>query len=213
MLEPEAQSLQDRYEVKERRSEEQVLLYNAGEESLSKHGTQLEAIRAKCREFKVASFNNATLREEPERELSPENQQERQVERPLALLPYNHSVHRDVKRLVHQGILDRDSDAFQPAFELFDSTSAIECLEVASWPVHLLVTTDFARTVHAAVNQHLDAFLRPVHWVASVKNGNTVHCVVLSSYEAHALLPSIRQYKMITLHVYSPRVSMYMRTL
>ncbi len=213
LLETEAQTLQDRYGFGARRSEEQVLLYNVKDESLSKRETQLEAIRAKCREFELASFNNATLREEQERELSPENEQERQVERPLALAPHNHSVHRDVKRFVHQGTLDRDSDAFQPAFELFGDTSANECLEVETWPEHLLVTADFARTVHAAKNQYLDSFLRPVHWVASGKNGNTVDCVVLSPYEAHALLPFIRQHKKITLHVYSPRVSMSVRTL
>ena len=161
------------------------------EESLSKRKTQLDAIRAKCREFELASFNNAALREEQERELSPENEQERQVERPLALTPYNHNVHQDVKRFVHQGILDRDSDAFQPAFALFGKTSAIECLEAETWPVHLLVTADFARTVHASENQHLDSFLRSVHWVASGKNRNTIICVVLSPFEAHALLPSM----------------------
>ncbi len=213
LLETEARTLQDRYGFGARQSEEQVLLHNVEDESLSKRETQLEAIRAKCREFELASFNNATLREEQERELSPENEQERQVERPLALAPYNHSVHRDVKRFVHQGTLDRDSDAFQPAFELFGDTSANECLEVETWPEHLLVTADFARTVHAAKNQHLDSFLRPVHWVASAKNGNTVDCVVLSPYEAHKLLPFIRQHKIITLHVYSPRVSMSVRTL
>ncbi len=213
LLESEAQTLHDRYGFGARRSEEQVLLHDVEDESLSKRETQLEAIRAKCREFELASFNNATLREEQERELSPENEQERQVERPLALAPYNHSVHRDVKRFVHQGTLDRDSDAFQPAFELFGDTSANECLEVETWPEHLLVTADFARTVHAPKNQHLDSFLRPVHWVASAKNVNTVECVVLSPYEAHTLLPSIRQHKMITLHVYSPRVSISVRTL
>ena len=57
------------------------------------------------------------------------------------------------------------------------------------------------------------SFLRPVHWVASAKNVNTVECAVLSPYEAHTLLPSIRQHKMITLHVYSPRVSMSVRIL
>ena len=213
LLEAEAQTLQDRYGFGGQRSEEQVLLYDVEEESLSKRKTQLDAIRAKCREFELASFNDAALREEQERELSPENEQERQVERPLALTPYNHNVHQDVKRFVHQGILDRDSDAFQPAFALFGKTSAIECLEAEAWPVHLLVTADFARTVHASENQHLDSFLRPVHWVASGKNRNTINCVVLSPYEAHALLPSIRQHKMVTLHVYSPRVSLSMRSL
>ncbi len=212
-LEVESQSLQDRYGFGGRRSEEQLLSHNGGDESLSGRETEFAAIRAKCREFKMASFNNATLREEQERELSPENEQERQVERPLALTPYNHSLHRDVKRFVHQGILDRDSDAFQPAFELFGKTSAMECLEVEAWPAHLLVTADFARTVHASGNQHLDSFLRPVHWVVGGKGRNTVDWVVLSPFEAHELLPSIRQHKVVTLHVYSPRVSVSVRSL
>jgi len=169
LLEAEAQTLQDRYEFGGRRSEEQVLLQGVEEVALSKRETQVEAIRAKCREFGLISLNNATLREEQERELSPENEQERQVERPPALTPKNHSVHPDVKRFVHQGILDRFSDAFQPAFELFGNTSAIECLEKETWPVHLLITADFAQTVHASGNQLLDSFLRPVHWVASGK--------------------------------------------
>ena len=86
-LEIEAQSLHDRYGFRERRSEEQVLLHNGQEKSLSKRKTELNAMRAKCQEFELASFNNATLREEQERELSPENEQERQVERPSALTP------------------------------------------------------------------------------------------------------------------------------
>jgi len=118
-----------------------------------------------------------------------------------------------VKRFIHQGVLDRCSDAFQPAFELFGNTSASECLEIETWPAHLLVTADFARTVHASKNQRLDSFLRPVHWVASGKNRNALDCVVLSPYEAHELLPSIRQYNNVTLHVCSPHVSISVRTL
>jgi hypothetical protein len=57
-----------------------------------------------------------------------------------------------VKRFVHQRILDRCSDAFQPAFELFDNTSVIECLEKKTWPMHLLITTDFAQTIRASGN-------------------------------------------------------------
>ncbi len=130
LLEAEAQTLEDRYESEGRRSEEQVLLHNVKEKLIMKRETQLNAIRAKCREFELASFSNATLQKEQERELSPENEQERQVERPLALTPYSHSVHSDVKRFVDQDILDRDSNVFQPAFKLFENTSAIECLEM-----------------------------------------------------------------------------------
>ena len=213
LLEVEAQSLENRYSLGVRRSEERVLLHNGHDGPLSKRKTQMEAIRAKCREFELASFNNATLREEQERELSPENEQERQVERPLAFIPCSHSVHRDLKDFVHQGILDRDSNAFQPAFKLFSSTSARGRLEMEAWPVNLLITADFARTVHASRNDDLDSFLRPVHWIVSGKNGNRVECVVLSSFEAHELLPFIRQHNVVTLHVYSPRVSISGRTL
>ena len=113
-----------------------------------------------------------------------------------------------MRRFVHYRILDRDSEAFQPGFKIFCNTSAIKCLEGKTWPEDLLVTADFARTGHSSEKQHLNSFLRPVHWVASRKNGNAVNYVVLSPYKAHALLPSIRQQKMVTLHVYSPRVSM-----
>ena len=118
-----------------------------------------------------------------------------------------------MKYFVQQDILDRESDGFQPAFEHFNSTSAIECLKVQAWPADLLVTTDFARTLHATGKHDLDLFLRPVHWIASSRNRNVVYCVELSPFEVHVLLPSIRQYKAVTLHVYSSRVSMSVHTL
>ena len=213
LLEPEAQSLEDRYGLGGLRPEEQALLHDVNAESLSDRKTQVDAIRAKCRDFEVVSFDNAALREEQERELSPEVEQERQVERPAALPPCEHNVHRDVEHFVRKGVLDRKSDAFRPAFELFGNTSAADYFDVEKWPGQLLVTIDFAQTVHAPANQHLDSFLRPVHWIASRANGDMIDCVVLSPYEAHVLLPSIRQRKTVTLHVYSPRVNMSVRSI
>ena len=213
LLETEAQGLEDRYGLGSQSQEEKVLLHDLKEEPLSKRDAELEAMRAKCREFGLSTFSAATLREEQERELSPENEQERHVEHPPALAPCKHSIHRDLEHFVHYGILDHHSDAFQPAFELFNSTSAVECIEKSTWSSNLLVTADFARTVQASKDQFLDSFLRPVHWVASTKNRNAIDLVVLSPYEVHELLPSIRQHKAITLHVYSPRVSLSMGSL
>lgn len=213
LLEPEAQSLRDRYGFGERRFEESLLLSNLKDASLSKRETQIEAIRAKCREFELASFDSATLREEQERELSPENEQERQVERPLALKPHIHSVHRDLKLLVSKGILRHTSDAFKAAFQVFKDTTAKERFQAKAWPKNLLVSRDFARTVQAPFNQPLDVFLRPVHWIISRRDHNLVEAVVISPWEAHELLPSIRDQKIVTLHVYSPRVSKSVRTL
>lgn len=61
LLEVEAQSLENRYSLGVRRSEERLLLHNGRDGPLSQRKTQMEAIRAKCREFELASFNNATL--------------------------------------------------------------------------------------------------------------------------------------------------------
>ena len=87
-----------------------------------------------------------------------------------------------------------------------------------SWLTDLLVTTDFARTIKTSEDQYLDLFLRPVHWIAigrrernKQKNDKTVDCVVLSPHEANALLPLVRECKMVSLHVYSPRVSVSTR--
>ena len=77
----------------------------------------------------------------------------------------------------------------------------------------LLVTADFAQTVQASADELLDSFLRPVHWVVSCKRGDRIESVVLSPYEAQELLPSVRQYKHVILHVYSPRLSVSVRTL
>jgi hypothetical protein len=213
LLEPEAQSLQQRYGDEGTHHEEQVLLQNVTDPPLMIRKKQLDDIRAKCREFEVASFNTATLQEEQERELSPENEREQQVELPSASLPWRHCVREDVWRLTTNGVLNRSSDAFQPAFETLRSTTAVDHYESTAWPDDLLVTTDFAKTVQASDGQFLDSFLRPVHWIVSCKSGSAVECVVLSPYEAQELLPSIRKSRVVTLHVYSPRLSMSVRTL
>lgn len=213
LLEKEAQSLQERYGSEGTQREEQILLQNITEEPLKRHEKQLADIRAKCQEFGVGSFNTATLQEEQERELSPENEREQQVELPPAATPCEHRVHQDVRRLVTHGDFNRFSNAFQPAFDTLSNTTASNCYEENAWPGDLRVTTDFTQTVQASSHELLDSFLRPVHWVVSFKNGNRTDFVVLSPYEAQELLPSIRQHKQVILHVYSPRLSVSVRTL
>ncbi|KAI9890486.1 MAG: hypothetical protein M1814_003970 [Vezdaea aestivalis] len=207
MLEPEARSLQDRYGLKVRNSEETIILQDIEDESLITRRREIQAIRDKCQEFKITSFNSSALQEEQERELSPEIEQERQVERPVALKPHEHFIHPEVKRFVQRGLLDRRSNAFQAAFQLFNNTSAADKFEIEAWPKHLLVTTDFTKTVQVPGNQLLDSFLRPVHWVVSKSNSNGIDCVIISPFEAQGLLPLIREEKIVTLHMYSARTS------
>jgi hypothetical protein len=213
LLEKEAQSLQERYGFEGTQQDQQILLGNVVEESLMMREEQLADIRAKCREFAVASFSTAALQEEQERELSPENEREQQVELPPALKPCKHHVHKDIRQLITRGVLQRSSNAFRPAFGTLRNTTAFDCCEITAWPDDLLVTADFAQTVQASGDQLLDSFLRPVHWVVSCKKGDGIESVILSPYEAQELLPSIRQHKNVILHMYSPRLSVSVRTL
>ena len=174
---------------------------------------EVEAIPAKCKEFEVVTLQDATLQEEQERELSPENEQERQVERPSAYKPHQHHIHPHVKRLVERGILSLPSDVFQPAFGLFSKTSAARFLDTKSWPSHLLLTPDFARTIQHGPDAQLDEFLRPVHWIVSYRTRKQDYLVVLSPFEANELLPLVRRHKQVTLHIYSTRTGMSMPTL
>ncbi|MCJ1377147.1 hypothetical protein MMC17_000239 [Xylographa soralifera] len=71
ILEPEAQSLEQRYG----NCVSQELPTADDEGSVSRE-RQLRSIRARCQEFEGYSFDAATLQEEQERELSPENERE-----------------------------------------------------------------------------------------------------------------------------------------
>jgi hypothetical protein len=67
--------------------------------------------------------------------------------------------------------------------------------------------------IQAPRDQLLDSFLRLAHWLISRKNGDKVEIVIVSTYEAQELLPSIRQMKAVSLHVYAPHLSSSMRIL
>ena len=119
ILEPEAQSLEQRYGNCV--SQE---FPTADDEGFVSRERQLESIRARCQEFGGYSFDAATLQEEQEREISPENEREQQDERPRTCQPHKHSIREDVRQLVETGVLNRTSNAFKPVFQIFQKTTA-----------------------------------------------------------------------------------------
>jgi hypothetical protein len=211
LLEKEAQSLQERYGNEGPQHEEQILLHDL-EQPLMSRTQQLADIQAKCREFDVASFKTATLHEEQERKLSPEDEREQQVELLPPSTPRIHYIHPDVRLFISHSVLTRAADAFRPAFHTLRNTSANEYYE-SIWPEELIVTKDFAQTIQASTEQFLDSYLRPIHWIVSCKYGDNVNFVVLSPYEAQELLPTIREQQHVVLHVYAPRLNVSTRTL
>lgn len=222
ILEPEAQTLEERYGFDRHQVEERIIMHNAPDSQLPTYTTELESIRRKCREFGLASFTNATLQEEQERELQPEQEREQQVERPPLMKPAPHQLHPHVKDFVLTGKLSKPSNAFYPAFKTLLGTTAAAGFAAKLWPEDLVVTYDFAITISQTdfswlngtpTKQPIDSFMRPVHWVVSSRSVTGLQLVVMSPYEVNELMPLMREHKKVTLHVYSPRLSLSSRTL
>jgi hypothetical protein len=211
-LEKEAQSLEYRYRPKAKGQSAISELddWDMGNEIIAR-------IVARCRDFGAMNFGSATLQEEQERELSPEIEAERQIERPAQKEAEPHHIHPDLMRLVQHGHFDIQSTAFLPAFESLRTTSAITLYDLKQFPKDLLVTVDFARTVKLnSPSDRLDSYQRPVQWILSVPvayDSKTVRLIILSPFEANGLLPAIRQSSKVTLHVYSPRPTLGYRPL
>lgn len=108
-------------------------------------------IHEQCAEFRHLDVSNSKLQEEQERELSPEIQQERQIERPRKAEPQTHSLHKDVRRFVDTGEIIESSDAYMPEFAAFmDMRLGLKYPVVSEiGDCSGLVTKDFVRTIVA----------------------------------------------------------------
>jgi hypothetical protein len=193
-LQPEAKRLED--------------LYGPRNPSKSAFLTS-PTIRQRCTELGVPLFGGSNMDEEQEREIVHEAERERQVDRPPRVPPAIHSIHPDVVAFVKTGIVPPTTKALRPAFETLDATSAV-FNEAHVWDPSVLVTMDFEKTVISS--SKVDDYLRPVMWVVSGKRAHNEVFVVLSSYEANHLLPDIRSSDKVHLHLYTPRITKFMKS-
>ncbi|KAE8836549.1 hypothetical protein HRS9139_04647 [Pyrenophora teres f. teres] len=206
-LEIEAQSLEDRYRPRLRNRCDAMKDWDTTNKNI------LEIVK-RYRAFEAVSLDAATLQEEQERELSPEIEEEREVQRPARMEAEEHELHPDLVQLVKTGIFSARSDAFVPAFQALKSTSAATQFNLEQFPSDLVVTADFVRTVKPpggvmSDSYISDSYLRPVQWILSVvsddqPSGNR-RLVILSPFEAEQLVARIKKSDVVTLHLYSPR--------
>ncbi|KAL6706808.1 hypothetical protein ACN47E_005144 [Coniothyrium glycines] len=212
ILEDEAQGIEARYKPRD-------IIENANsltaDWDLSKKN--ISQVVSRCRDFEAMGFGSAALSEEQERELAPEIEQERQVERPPRMVAERHTLHPGLTQLARTGQMTNDPKVFMPAFEALHLTSAASLFDFnhdPSFLKDLLVTADFMRTVKIpngsnAAACKLDSFQRPVQFVLSVLGDDGPRAVqnllIISPFEANQLLPMIRKRKKITLHLFAPR--------
>jgi hypothetical protein len=209
-LEDEAQTLEARYKplTREDGCKGMLKTWNLDNQNIAK-------IVTRCQEFEAMGFGAATLSEEQERELAPEIEEERQIERPARLDPEAHRVHPDVDRLVRTGLLVANSPAFKPAFQALLTTSAARHFALGKFPTDLLVTSDFASTVKPPISMLRatyvsDSYQRPVQFVLSVHNADSSvapKLVIISPFEANQLIAIIRKMAKVTLHIFAPRAN------
>ena len=162
-------------------------------------------------QFEGFNVLSGSLQEEQERELAPEIEQERQLERPAPAEAETHWVHPDVDFFVRTGVIQRSArdEAFIPAFHVFKQTSAAADFNIDSMPTELLVTRDFSRTIQRknGISDLMDDYQRTVHWVLTDRQpGERVsRMVILSPFEANVLMATIETSTSVVLHLFAPR--------
>ncbi|KAI6438728.1 hypothetical protein MCOR15_011983 [Pyricularia oryzae] len=175
--EEEARMIEDLYKPGERQSNPCCADASShkGAASIVKH----------CAQFGQVNFDSAVLQEEQERELAPEIEQERQVERPRPAKPVTHKLDPVVVNFAKTGVLPAGSTSFKPAFKSLELLTAAKLIsKLSEFPQDVLVTLDFASTVKLEATAKQDQYLRPVQWVLTSTGGadrTSVSCSTSSS--------------------------------
>jgi hypothetical protein len=209
-LEDEAQSLEDRYRPLMQANRGMGLLkdWDMSNDNISK-------VVQRCKDFGATGFGSAALSEEQERELAPEIEEERQIERPPRMVTEAHALHPDLERLTNTGVWPQTSQTFSHAFTSLGSTSAGKLYSLGNFPSDLQCTLDYVRTVKipagvARASFVSDSYQRPIQWIMSVcsNNGNAISkLLILSPFEANKLLEIVNTAKKVTLHLFAPRAN------
>jgi hypothetical protein len=192
-----------------------------------------QEIQRRYEEFGLNHSDSPRTMEEREREVAQEKQEERQIERPPVAVPRTHSLHDDVKSLVLTGVTPQESAAIVPAVSCVSQTTLSNFVKTSgrdAFP-HIWVTNDFMNTIEMCgedslstllddslkaideetpISTLLDDFLRPAEWILS--SSKQPHLVLLSPFEANALIDDIRRSDFVTLHTYGARSSRMMRS-
>jgi hypothetical protein len=150
------------------------------------------------------------LEEEQEKELSPETQEERQLQKPPLAVTAKHDLHPDILEFAATAVAVNNSMAYQPAFTSLRNVSA-----AGAFDVHQLIgngilyaTTDFIHTVEPASGSHVsDSYLQAVQWIlvpTTPTEEQTMPALIVSPYEAQRLMARLRTGSATALHIFKP---------
>ena len=174
----------------------------------------IPSLKERIERLGVTELTDVRMAEEQEREVNHEVEMERQIERPPKVQPARHVIHEDIRAFVRTGNLPRSSRHISPLLAPLDMAEALD--STIEWSPSPLATEDFTTTIlrvrFRLNDSDLTEFLRPINWILSSGSGKDSTVIVISPYEADALLPDIRKSKKVRLHIYGPRVTSTMRS-
>lgn len=163
----------------------------------------------------VRQFSHA-LSEEQEKELEQELEEHRFLERPPAVKAATPTFDKRLERLFREGVTDDIIEVMKSQRSLFTVATSLTHTQLFrrykkknkdAWSDHLLLTRDFDKVIDSN-SQACDEFLRPVRWVAGVRNPKGRNFLIfLSSFECNHLLRVFRKTKNSALFMYRPRLS------
>ena len=168
------------------------------------------SLRERIERLGVTRLVDVRVAEEQEREADHEIERERQIQRPPKVKPASHFIDKDILEFVETGRLRAFSGHITPLLTPLNMADALNL--ATEWSPSPLATGDFITTILGSKPNCLTDYLRPVNWILSSGSGKDSTIVVISPYEANALLPAIRKKKKVRLHVYAPRVTSSMRS-
>ncbi|KAK8198156.1 uncharacterized protein BKA78DRAFT_247113 [Phyllosticta capitalensis] len=208
ILEPEARTLVEMYGADARNNTIRPCL-------MDKTAENDPVARPLIAQWKSSNYGRSqdhVLQEEQEREISHEVEQEREIQKAPYAEALPHTLHKEVVEFVKTGIrMSHSSAAFSSALTGLVKTTAHEILGAVDHScISVFVTLDFMRTVKQGKVPDQDQFIRPAKFIVSSKFSNDL--VIISPYEANALLPEFRTSQTVRLHMYSPMTSKQMQS-
>jgi len=200
-LQPESQTLEEMY----------------WKTPVAKMCPEINSIPALCERIEwlgCTKLVNVKMAEEQEREVNhevePDYSTGRKHPRPPTVRPADHIIHEDIREFIETGKLPESSTHISP---LLAPINMVEALDLATeWSPSPFATADFTTTILGSGRVSLTEYLRPVNWILSSGSGKDSIVIVISPYEANALLPVIRESNKVRLHIYAPRVTSSMRS-
>ncbi|KAG8817240.1 hypothetical protein FRC18_000612 [Serendipita sp. 400] len=178
------------------------------------HRRLLQRINERCKEFGDLSFHLAMIGEEKEIELVHEKEQEREVQRSPHATPLKHHLLQNLVNFVKRPEQFPMRPATLHAKDAFAGTTlSVPPRGFDELFSSLYVTRDFCKVIEPKHPEAMNKFMRPAEWIITPNNSSPEFMLIISPFEANALMPLFRRTTKLRLHPFAPRNNLSMRSL